>query len=56
MNAVLFVSNFNFLELFLHTRMFLINYFTHNIQFFSHLIFMSLFIYTCTYNLCIYVF
>ena len=56
MNAVLFVSNFNFLELFLHTCMFLINYFTHNIQFFSHLIFMSLFIYTCTYNLCIYVF
>ena len=50
MNAVLFVSNFIFLELFLHTCMFLIDYFTHNFQFFTHLIFMSLFIYTCTYN------
>ena len=50
MNAVLFVSNFNFFELFLHTCMFLIDYFTPNFQFFTHLIFMSLFIYTCTYN------
>ena len=56
MNAVLFVSNFNFLELFLHTCMFLINYFTHNnyLVFFSFdfyvFIYLHVYIYVFTYS------